>query len=357
MIKSMLVSLGLGALWLQPAHADAPKPGTEQVGKDESLQKGGDDRPWATGVSQAEQKAALGLFQQANAQLNDGLFGKAAEIYRDALTHWSHPAIHYNLALALMNLNEPVEVFEHLTKSIAFGAAPLEKDKFDRAKEYLVVYEKTIAEIEVSCDKPGAKVLVDGKEVFVAPGKYTGKVKVGKHTFIAQKEGYEARVKAPSIGPGDHFRIELKLFTAEELTRYHRRWENTWFPYAIVGGGAVAGIVGGVLELSAKSSFDKFDKAVASCNTGSPGGNSGCSAHAYDGIKNAATTKRTIGYVGYGVAGAAIASGLGLAWFNRRQPYQIRAEDLQQEQDKEPEAMIVPVVSPDLTGAMVMGHF
>src|SRR5262249_13034279 len=237
-----LVSLGLALLVGTASGDPAPKPG-EQVGKDESLQKGGDDRPWANGVSPTEQKAALGFFQQGNVQLNDGLFAKAAEQYREALKHWKHPAVHYNLALALMNLDQPVEVFESLSKAIEFGPAPLEKDKFERAKEYLVIFEKQLAQIEVSCDKTGAKVMVDGKEAFVAPGKFAAKVRTGKHTFIAQKEGYEARVKAPYIGPGEHFRIELKLFTAEELTRYHRRWENTWFPYAVMGGGAVVGVI------------------------------------------------------------------------------------------------------------------
>src|SRR5262249_12356787 len=161
----------------------------EQAGKNESLQKGNEgDRPWANGVPPGEQQAALSLFQAGNAQLNDGLFAKAAERYREALKHWQHPAIHYNLALALMNLEQPIETFESRQRAIQYGPAPLEKDKFEHAKEYLVVIEKTIADVEVSCDKVGAEVLVDGKKVFTGPGKYAGKVKIGKHTFIAQLE-------------------------------------------------------------------------------------------------------------------------------------------------------------------------
>jgi len=333
-----------------------PQKPAEGAGQNESLQKGGDDRPWASGVTQPEQQTALSLFQQGNVQLNDGLFAKAAERYREALKHWAHPAIHYNLALALMNLDQPIETYDSLQRAIKYGPAPLEKDKFEHAKEYLVLVEKQLADIEVSCDKPGAKVLVDGKEVFTAPGKFTQKVKIGKHTFIGQLDGYEARVKAPYIGPAEKFRIELKLYTAEELTRYHRRWEDaTWMPWVVIGAGAAVGLAAGGMELLAKSKFDQYDKAVADCNS-SAGGN-GCSPEVNASLRSSGNTFRTVGYVGYGVAGAAIATGIGLVILNRRQPYQIRAEDLQHEQDREPDVSIIPVVSPNEAGAMVQGRF
>jgi hypothetical protein len=338
------------------ASADPPTKPNEQAGTNESLQKGGDDRPWASGVPQAEQQAALSLFQQGNLQLNDGLFAKAAEQYREALKHWQHPAIHYNLALALMNLDQPIETYQSLQEAIKFGPAPLEKDKFEHAKEYLVLVDKQLADIEVSCDKQGAKVLVDGKEVFTAPGKFAQKVKIGKHTFIAQREGYEARVKAPYIGPGEKFRIELKLYTADELTRYHRKWEDSvWVPWAVMGAGAAIGIASGGMELLANSKYRKFDESVSACNTGSLG--LGCSPQTYAGIKNTGDTERTLGYIGYGVAGAAIATGIGLAIINRQQPYQIRAEELQHDAADRDDVTVVPVISPSIAGAMVQGRF
>jgi tetratricopeptide (TPR) repeat protein len=309
-------------------------------------------------VSAADEKEALTAFRQGNEFLNNGLFPQSVDKYRNALAHWDHPAIHYNLALALINLDQPLDVYDQLNKAIAYGAEPLEKDKFDHAKEYLKLVEGQLADVEVTCDKIGAKVAVDGKDVFVAPGKYTAKVRVGKHTFFADKQGYNARITAPFIGPGEKFRIELKLYTAEELTRYHRRWQNTWFPYVVAGSGALVGLVAGGMELSAQSSYKDFDRAIAACNT-QTGNNAGCpSDTSLNSTKNSGNTKKMIGYVGYGVAGAAVATGLGLAWLNRRQPYQIRAEDLQNEQAEQPGSVsIIPVVAPDMAGAMIMGKF
>src|SRR5690349_4866887 len=131
MTKAMWgIALGLGiALSLATAHAQGledpnagdkkpadkkpDKQGTdEKADTSETLQKGGDVRPWAQGVPASEQKVALAAFRDGNSALNDGLFAKAAETYRSALTHWKHPAIYYNLALALMNLDNPIEAYE-----------------------------------------------------------------------------------------------------------------------------------------------------------------------------------------------------------------------------------------------------
>ncbi len=353
------IVLGLGVASAQPLGGEpqpvpqTPTPG-EKANTDENLQKGVGERPWAVGVSPAEQKVALQIFREGNAQLNDGLFARASETYKNALTHWKHPAIHYNLALALMNVDQPIEAYENLEKAIVFGEGPLEKDKFEHAKEYMLLLVKQIASIEVSCDKVGAKVSVDGKEVFVAPGTYKARVRIGKHTFVAEKQGYTTRINAPFIGPAENFRIELKLYTAEELTRYNRRWQSTWMPYAVIGAGVAFGVLGVVLELSASASYNDYDKAVAACNMGT--GNQGCPTSAeLTSTRESGDTKKTLGYVSYGVAGAAVATGVVLALLNRPTSYQIRPEDLQE--TPPPAISFTPIITPTLAGAALQGHF
>lgn len=326
----------------------------EKAGTNEALQR---SNAGYKSVSRSDEDCALVAFHQGNDLLNNGLFPQSVARYREALRCWNHPAIHYNLALALINLNEPIEVFDHLNEAIKYGATPITQDKFDHAREYLKLVAGQLADIEVACDKPGAKVAVDGKEVFVAPGSYKAKVRVGKHTFYGEKEGYNARVTAPFIGPGETFRIELKLYTAEELTRYRRRWDRTWAPYAVIGAGALVGLVGGAFELSANSSYKDFNTAVAKCNTTAMG----CAANTPGllDMRSSGDTKRTIGLVGYGVGAAAIATGAVLAFLNRRTPYQVRPEDIE-EPSKENAASpvaVAPIVSPEMTGALVQGHF
>jgi hypothetical protein len=350
-----------------PVPAPAPAPPPDKGTSNESLQEGGDARPWAAGVSAENQKKALELFREGNQAHNDGLFAKAVEIYRAALKHWDHPAIHYNMALSLTNLEKPIEVEAELQASIKFGAGPLEKGKYEHAKQSLLLIEQQLATIEVSCQKEGARVSIDNKEVFVVqPGKpnvYKARVRIGKHTFVAEKPGYATGLDAPFIGPGETFRIELKLYTAEELTRYKRRWNAKWVPYAVMGGGVVAGAVGFALARSAQTSYDDFDTAVRKCNDAlGPAG--GCATmDANLDLRDSGDSKKTMAYVGYGIAGAAIVTGGVLLFLNRSQAYQISSDDYRREQlekdraAKPPAVTVTPVVSPDMAGAMVFGRF
>ncbi|MBA3464982.1 MAG: hypothetical protein H0T46_33920 [Deltaproteobacteria bacterium] len=358
-----------GLLYAQPAPPTpipakpSPTKTDEKADTTENLQSGGDQRPWAVGVSPDAQRIALKKFQEGNTQLNDGLFAAAVKLYREALAHWEHPAIHYNLALALLNLDQPIEVHESLQKAIKYGIGPLEKDKFEHAKEYILLVEKQIATVDISCSKPGAKISVDGKEVFTvgADGKvghYVGRVKIGKHTFVAEKPGYNAQVDAPFIGPGETYRLELTLYTAEELTRFKRRWDAKWMPYAVIGGGVAAALIGVGLELSANSSYDEYDQAVAKCNADS--NMMGCmNTGAVADMRESGDTKKTLGYVGYGVAGAAVVTGVILLYLNRSTSYQITADEYRKElrESEQPAVSVTPVIAPGMAGAMLTGSF
>jgi hypothetical protein len=347
----------------KPAAPAAAKPGPMQ----KTTEKAGTqlDRRGGTGdyraVAEADERAAEMAFREGNERLNDGLFVKAAESYRKALMRWDHPAIHYNLALALINLDQPIEVHEHMSKALQYGPEPLEKDKYDHGREYLRLVEGQLADIEVSCDKVGAKVSVDGKQVFVAPGRYAAKVRVGKHTFFADKEGYNARVETPFVGAGEAFRINLKVYTTPELTRYSRKWDRSWVPYAVIGGGVTVTLGGALFQLSAQTSYDRYDNLVRTCNQPA----AGCSTDPsnpqiaeINKARDSGDSKRLMSFIGFGVGGAAIATGIVLAYVNRTRPYQITPEQLESQKSSAPSSIaIVPVVSPESVGATVQGHF
>jgi len=254
-----------------------------------------------------------------------------------------------------MNVDQPIEAYDNLERSMIYGeAGPLGKDKFEHAREYMVLLEKQLASIEVTCDKAGAKVSVDGKEVFIGPGTFKSRVRIGKHTFVAEKTGYSTRINAPFIGPGDNFRIELKLYTAEELTRYNRRWDAVWMPYTVIGVGALLGVAGVLMEQSATSSYEDYDAKVQTCNMN----NAGCPTdNAITDLRDSGDSKKRLGYIFYGAAGVTAVAGIALAIMNRQQPYTIRPEDLQEEQSRAGKVSITPVVSPNMAGAMVQGHF
>ena len=353
----LCLALTASSVLAQPAPppTDAPK-------GDDALGSSG-ERLWAEGVPLEKQSAALAKFREANAQLNDGLFAAAVALYREALLSWDHPAINYNLALALLNLDQPLEVYGNLQRAIQFGPAPLEKEKYDHAQKYLRLVSQQIATVEVTCAKPGAKVSLDGKELFtVQPGevgRYSGRVRIGKHTIVAEKPGHISQVETPVISSAETYSAELDVFTSDELTRHRRKWSAAWLPYAVIGGGVLVGAIGGALTLSADSTYQDFDTQVARCNADS--GNAGCTDPTIMGLRDTGDTKRSLGYVGYGIAGTAVVTGLVLAFLNRSQPYQVTAEDLRKEakakRGSATSVSLTPMLAPGAGGAAIFGSF
>ena len=345
---------------------DAPKPPDEKAGTNESLQHGAqEERPWAVGVSPERQSSALKYFHAGNKELNNGLFENAVKQYRLALKEWEHPAVYYNLALALLKLDQPLEVYDSLQLAIKFGPAPLEADKYEHAQEYILLVSQQIANVEVTCKKPGAKVSLNGNKIFTVaddgtPQTYKGRVRIGRHTFIAEKPGVNVEAEASFIGPGETFRIELNLYSAEELTRTKRRWQAKWMPYAVLGGAVAVGAFGALMQVSAGSSYDEFDQKVARCNEDSNG--MGCAQSEVVALRDSGDTKKTLGYIGYGVAGAAVVAGVALLYLNRETTYQITADEYKKElraagKDTRTAIQFTPMLAPDAAGAMIHGSF
>ncbi|WP_375768040.1 PEGA domain-containing protein [Archangium gephyra] len=273
------------------------------------------DRPWAKGVSPEQQQAAMALFQSANALLKESVFVQAVEKYRAALEAWPHPAIHYNLALALMNLDQPVEVHEQLVAALRFGPAPLETEKYEYARNYKTLMERQLARVDISCDTPGATVTMDGQTLFVAPGKYSGLVRPGAHSIVASKEGFLPTDQSRTLLPGETAALQLKMFTSDDLIEYRRKWA-AWMPWAVVGAGVALGAGSGYLHLQARENLRALDAGVTQCG--------GCFlSPALDATLTRGNTYQSLAIGGYAVGGAALLTGVVLVFINQPEPFQI----------------------------------
>lgn len=305
-------------------------------------------KPWEQGVSEEEQDLAEQLYRQGNGLMRSSLFTKAAEKYREAVGHWSHPVIHYNLALALMPLDQPVEVHANLEKAMAYGTCALERDELDQAVRYKALVEQQLTRIVVSCTEPGARAFLDGKEVVACPGTHESLVRAGEHTVTASKEGFEtAAVTRVFLGAKSE-EVALSLYRPEDLTRYRRRFDN-WLPYAVGGGGVALVAIGGLLHASAASSYDEFDQWASDCEAETGGG---CTPGPDEqGLRDSGDTKQAIAFVGYALGGAAIVGGVTLLILNRPQPYRV---DVEQQRGA---AAVVPVIGKDSVGVQATLRF
>ncbi|MBN9682268.1 MULTISPECIES: carboxypeptidase-like regulatory domain-containing protein [unclassified Corallococcus] len=281
----------------------------------EGSQPGADERPWAQGISRTDQDASLALFGEGNALLKESIFVQAVEKYRQALARWDHPAIHYNLALALMNLDQPVEVHEHLVAALRFGPAPLEKEKYEYARNYKTLVEKQLARVAITCATPGATVTMDGQTLFVAPGRHEALVRPGAHSIVATMAGYLPSDQSRTLLPGETTTLDLKLFTSDDLIRYKRRWSGA-MPWLVMGAGVAVAGGSAFLHLQSRDHFRAFESGIAECG--------GCvPPTAVADERSKGNLMQTGAIAGYAVGGAVIVTGAVLAVLNQPKPYRI----------------------------------
>lgn len=307
------VPAALAAALIAGAGGAGPAAAEEEA-KAVAARAGEVERPWAKGVALERQRTALALFREGNARLKESVFIQAAAKYREALRAWDHPAIHYNLVLALFYLDQPLEVREHLAAALRYGPEPLEADKFEQAKAYKTLVERQLARVQLRCDEPGAEVVMDGRTLFVAPGAWEDYVRPGPHTIVAKKPEYLTQEVSRTLGAGESSGFDLRLYKASELTRYRRRWPAK-MPWTVVAAGAAAGLAGGGLHYAAARSLQSYDRAVEARGGSAPEAD--------------LVARRTRGEVMQGFAigcyaagGAALLTGAVLAYLNRLQPYQ-----------------------------------
>jgi hypothetical protein len=336
-MKTTRVSVRCAALCLLLASALASA--------QSSLDNSKGERPWARGVPADKQRVALDLFRDGNGALKESLFVKAAQKYREALAAWDHPAIHYNLALVLVNLDQPVETYEHLLAALKYGAQPLDADKFEQAQRYKSLIEKQLSKVEVHCDEPGAQVKLDGKVVFTGPGQYEAVVRSGAHTLVASKEGYLTLEQSPSLPPGELKRFDLKLYTQDDLTQYRRLFSG-WIPWAVIASGVAVAGAGVGLQFASKSAYAEYDTSITGCAVSS----GGCvPTPVIAGQRSRGDALQTGAFVLYGAGAAAAITGGVLLYVNRLQPYRVSIEG--------PKVSVLPQLSPGGAGATVEVSF
>jgi hypothetical protein len=287
------------------------------------------DRPWAKDISKEDQELVVELFQAGNTLLKESIFVQAAEKYRKALEHWDHPAIHYNLALALISLDQPIEVHEHLVAAMRYGPEPLENEKFEYARNYKLLIEKQLARVEISCDVPGAAVTMDGKTLFMAPGRYEGLVRPGAHSIVARKEGYLPTDKSRTVMPGEQVRLDLKLYTSDDVIQYRRRWP-VWTPWTVMGAGLAVAAGGGLLHLETANHYRAFDSGIEECSRGASAGSGCMPTPDLSAMKTRGDLMQKATFGAYSLGGAALVTGAVLLYLN-----QPRAHRIDPEQGKE----------------------
>jgi tetratricopeptide (TPR) repeat protein len=274
-----------------------------------------DDKPWAVGVSQQNQDAALALYKEGNAFFAQDQYKEALEKYVQALAIWDHPAIRYNAAVCLINLDRPVEAYEDLEAAMRFGEPPLGADLFKQGQSYKKLLAGRIAEVEVTAKSPEARVTLDGQPMLNGSGTTTRHVLSGDHQVVAEKPGYQTETKPVHVNGGDHVTIVIDLHPIEKAGELRRRFPR-WVPWTVLGAGGAIAISSLPLLLAARSAYNDYDAGVGKyCYP------SGCPPaplpSQYPADRHRGDTLQSSGFVAIGVGGALVASGVALIVLNQ----------------------------------------
>lgn len=279
-------------------------------------------RPWAVGVAPEAQDRAKQLFTEGTDYLLRSLEEQAIEKYNEALKHWNHPGIHYNYAVALSTQDRAIETREHLLEALRYGAdGPLDKLEVEQARRYLTLVEASLALVDIQSNQPGVVVSLNGEQVFTGPGRHYKFVDPDEYLVSATKPGYIPQERRLAFLPGKENKVELRLYSEQELTRYKRRWAM-WGPVTVTSVGALAAIGGGAAWFIANNKYDDYDSKVAS---GCP---AGCAADdpvltSLQSTKDSADTYNAFAMPLMIGGGVGLAAGVVLLYLNRAEAYQI----------------------------------
>jgi hypothetical protein len=299
------------------------------------------------GVPLAQRQAATRIFQEGNVLIREGLFTHAADKYREALALWDHPGFRYNLAIAQINLDQPIAAYENLLQATRHGAAPLGEDLYQNAQNFLALLDGQLAEIEVVCDEPGAAVTLDGKPLFVGPGQRTLMALPGGHVLMASKHGRLPDSEQIVLAPGQRARFALAPEYPDRVLTV-RRWP-AWRPWAVAGAGAVVMVGGGYLDWRAEQGFDRFDRALAGACTGTRGCEASDVAASAYAERDRARALQWSARATYLAGGAVLAGSAVLLYINRERQVKRRGAPV--------DLALVPVLAPHFAGVSAHRDF
>lgn len=349
LIVGALVALTLMASaapgWAQPERASTASPdGPAQLeaAPEPEPEPEPEASPWSQGVSAADQERAIALYTEGNLALDEALWLPASRHYRNALRHWDHPGIHYNLAIALLNLDQPIAAYEHIVAALRYGTGALEPDQQEQAQMYRLLLRRQVAEVQVTCPVEGAVVTLDGKPLLTGPGQTTRLISPGAHQLVARKSGHADAVETITASPDGVTAVDMRPIAPVDLPRV-RRWLY-WQPWVVVGAGALVGVTGLGFQAGASERYARANNLLEKTCPG------GCYPGQYppavDDLERQGKTRMTLAWTAYLLGATVIAGGATLVYINR--PRVVSAESLDANRPRITRA-VTPVFTPIVT--------
>ncbi|HTM45250.1 MAG TPA: PEGA domain-containing protein [Polyangiaceae bacterium] len=228
------------------------------------------------------------------------------------------PELLINLGHAELKTGRNVEGCRHIAKALREAEIGLGERR--AAEHALENAEHFVARIKVAVNLDGADLVIDGQDIAASPMIYPWYLEPGEHRVRASKEGFQSDDQVVTITKGQLKTVRLNLLRpGEVLTNLatptqppvddssHRR---SMIPVWIGGGLSVAGIATGVVftVIAANHRSDrnaKLDDLSGSAPCGQ-GSGTVTTCNQIQQLDKTARRDQTIGFIGFGVGGAAL---------------------------------------------------
>lgn len=283
------------------------------------------EAPWASGVSAADKARAVELFEEGNRFFERSQYAQALQRYRAAIEHWDHPAIRGNIAVSLINLDQPVDAYANIELALQYGEAPFEQSIYNQLITNRKLLLGQLGQLEVACDQADAEVTLDGKFLLRGPGTASEILQAGNHQIVASKPGYLTVSEALVLLPGKPTTIDIELVPLTDTRVFKRRWAR-WKPWAVIGGGAALALVGVPLQLAANNNIEQYEREIdVLCRQG-------CAedelSESVRDLESRATIQSGVAISSFAIGGATVIAGVILVAMN--QPRLVAGESPQQ---------------------------
>ena len=178
--------------------------------------------------------------------------------------------------------------------------------------------------------------------LFRGPGHFEGFTEPGERVLRAIKPGFANTELKKTLLPGKHVKVELKLYTPEQLIEHKRRWP-VWIPYVVTAGGALIAGSSAVLLVQSNHKLQGFDDQAShdpACSNGCPPSLGLTELH------DTGNTYRTVATVGLATGGAIFALGSALMILNLPKELRITPEERERRDGTTRSFAVVPLVGP-----------
>ncbi|MCG8422839.1 MAG: tetratricopeptide repeat protein [Proteobacteria bacterium] len=300
------------------------------------------DRGQSPTADENRAKARM-FFAKGNRLLGDFQFSRAIENYRQALRHWNHPGIYFNLGLAQAALGQTLDAYHSVQQALGGGPEALGNDDDSRQLNHRRMLDlkkalrAQLAELRITSSMPGLILFVDHRQIRPDEGEVT-MVVPGSHRLLAEKDGHRSKSVTLDLDPGDtrHIRFVSK------------RPFRTWLPWTVASVGAALTTAGAVAYWNARSANRTLQNdASQQCSSS---GCTGDSAAALSSRWNGVKWRQRIGFGALAVGASALLSGAALILINRHHHFEMTAT-------RAGRVSLVPIATPAMTGLAGTLHY